>query len=220
MPRPVGFSPPCRKKGARLCEPSACGRSEGPNNSPGGGTIAQAGDPCRRITKADGTVLDLWSARDAVALNAFAIVLQHHLRQDVHRAGRAGRHAEGGVPPRAIARVPPRAVQLQRRVRAEGGALRPEQGYGRVDGTQSSSYCVALGWFANWLGPNWLFRKSGSVPNAAVLAAKKQKSASGLFSAPGSSPFLSADTQSFHLLGRTKPGIAVLVNWSITVTAV
>ena len=53
-----------------------------------------------------------------------------------------------------------------------------------------------------------------------VAAAKRQKSASGLFSAPGSSPFLSADTQSFHLLGRTKPGIGVLVNWSTTVTAV
>src|SRR5262249_23951043 len=141
-------------------------------------------------------------------------------RQDVHRAGRAGRYAEGGVPLRAITRVPPRAVELQRKVRAEGGALRPEQGYGRIDGTQSESYCVVTGWFANWFGPNWLFRKSVSVPNGGVLAAKRQKSASGLFSAPGSSPFLSADTQSLHLLGRTKPGIGVMASWSTTVTAV
>src|SRR5262249_43413696 len=73
------------------------------------------------------------------------------------RGGRARRHAEGGVPLRAIAGVPPRAVELKEKVRAEGGALRPEQGYGRVAGTQSSSYCVMNGWFVNCVveGPNW-----------------------------------------------------------------
>ena len=51
-----------------------------------------------RITKADGTVLDLWSARDAVALNAFALVLQRHLprsRRCTHLKGHGG--AKGAV---------------------------------------------------------------------------------------------------------------------------
>src|SRR5262245_28731787 len=51
-----------------------------------------------RITKADGTVLDLWSARDALVLKALALTLAAHLprsRRCTHLQGHGG--AKGAV---------------------------------------------------------------------------------------------------------------------------
>src|SRR5262249_45731233 len=58
-----------------------------------------------RITKADGTVLDLWSARDALVLKALALTLAAHLprsRRCTHLQGHAG--AKGAV--RAVVAAP------------------------------------------------------------------------------------------------------------------
>ena len=58
---------------------------------------------------------------------------------------------------------------------------------------------MARGLLVNCLGPNWLFRKSLTVPKGGVFAAKRHRGAVLSVGAVGSSLFLFAATQSFHL---------------------
>jgi hypothetical protein len=98
-------------------------------------------------------------------------------------------HHGGGAPcdgQDAIAGAGPGGHRARRdgRSRAEEKfpSARDAIAQGRVDGTQSSSYCVMNGWFVNCVveGPNWLLRNTFWVPEVVLLVGAEAHQEGGI----------------------------------------